>query len=52
MCSRARDPRRRADPDPVAAVVGAAAVAAVAAMVPVLETLQIDRKWKETPIIH
>ena len=46
MCSMAMDPRRRrADPDPVAA-------AAVAAILPMMETLQIDRKWKETPTTY
>ena len=49
-CSTARDlRRRRADPDPVVAVVAAAAGVAILQM---METLQFKRKWKETPTTY
>ena len=51
MCSIARDPRRRReDPDPVAAVVVAAALEAI---LPMMENPPIKkRKWKGTPTTY
>ena len=46
MCSMARDPRRRADPDPVVAVVAAVAVGVNTGNSP------NHRKWKETPTTY